>query len=84
MPVNGEAADEDERPERGAAGMENDELMAGIAEIGDVRQVRRQVLGFVLSRGSIGEIECDGSSDREDQGSDKSGGKAQWFNVAVV
>ena len=41
-------------------------------------------LWFVLGRRSIGEIECDGSSDRDDQGSHKSSGKAQRSNVAVV
>jgi len=64
--------------------IENDELMAGITGIDDVRQVLRQVLRFVLSRGSIGEIECDGSTYRDDHGSHKSSGKAQRSNVAVV
>jgi hypothetical protein len=49
MPVNGEAADEDERPERNAAWMENDKLMVGIAGTGNVRQILRQVSGFVFS-----------------------------------
>ena len=51
--------------------MENDKLTAGIAGTGDVRQVLRQVSRFVLGRGSIGEIEHDGSYDRDDQSGNK-------------
>jgi len=53
----------------GTAWKENDELMAGIVGIDDVRQVRRQVLGFVLSRGPVGEIEHDASDQSDDQAS---------------
>lgn len=41
-------------------------------------------LWFVLSRGPIGEIEYKGSCNRDEQGCDKSDGKAQWSDVAVV
>src|SRR5467141_3047941 len=58
--------------------------MAGITRTGDGRQVRRLVLRFVLSRGPVGEIERDACYQSDDQGRDKSGGKAQWSDVAVV
>jgi hypothetical protein len=64
--------------------MENDKLMAGIAGTGDVRQVLRQVLRFVLGRGPVGEVERDGSYNGDEQGCNKSGGKAQGSDVAVV
>ena len=51
----------------GTVWIENDERMAGIAEIDDVRQVRRQVLRFVLSRGSVYKIERDCSSDSDEE-----------------
>ena len=58
--------------------------MAGIGGIDDVRQVQRQILRFVLSCGPVSEIEHDTSYESEKQASDKSGGKAQRSDVAVV
>ena len=39
---------------------------------------------FVLSRGPIGEIERETSYQSDEQACDKSGGKAEWSDVAVV
>src|SRR5437870_13138519 len=58
--------------------------MAGIGGIDDVKQVQRQILRFVLSCGRVSEIEHDTYYESEKQASDKSGGKAQRSDVAVV
>ena len=49
-----------------------------------ISDARERELRFVLSRGSIGEIERDGSDHRDDEGSDKFSGKTQRSNIVVV
>ena len=44
----------------------------------------RYVLRFVFCRGPVGEIECDGASDGDEQARAESGGKAERLDVAVV
>jgi hypothetical protein len=39
---------------------------------------------FVLSRGSVGEIERDASYQRDEQACDEYGRKAEWCDIAVV
>jgi len=39
---------------------------------------------LVLSRGSVGKIECDAPDESDKKTCDKYGGKAYWCNVAVV
>jgi hypothetical protein len=69
MPVSGEDASKMDDLREGIVWMEDNELMVEIA--GAERQILRQVLRFVLSRGSVGEIECEASYQSDDHSGKK-------------